>query len=156
MTTRFRFSALTGALLLAGIHVHGQELTLNPANNYYEYSAVKPLPASATPAVFAERLAALNYRKLMASGDSALTADGFTSHLVGGFANVEIFYTAKLMLRQGRYRLTLTNFVLTDKNGSNRLEGMGAFKKKWVRIINEKLPAIVSQFEATTKTDDKW
>lgn len=147
--------ALTLVLSLFSILLHGQELTLNESTNFYEYSHVKNSTETDVQIKFEKRLKEINLKDLNVS-ENSITGNGFTNHLVGGFATVEINYLVKVEFKEGRYKLTLTNFVLTDKNGSNPLEGMKSYKKKWIKIINEKLPEIIDNIESINNQDDEW
>jgi len=128
-------------------------LSLNEKNTFYEYSHVKEASGSDLINHFSTRLKSLNYSNVEVS-ENKISATGFTNHLVGGFATVEIHYKIKITFKVDRYKLTLTNFILTDKNGSNPIEGLGMFKKKWVKIINKKLPKIVASIESENNTED--
>jgi len=131
----------------------GQELSLNESTSYYEYMHVKESDDKELITKFKNRLTELNYKEVSIQ-DASISGAGFTNHLVGGFATVEIRYLVKIAFKEGRYKLTLTNFILTDKNGSNPLEGMRSFEKKWVNIINDKLPDIVKNIENLKNSDD--
>jgi hypothetical protein len=132
----------------------GQELILNESVGFYEYTLIKESSDSSIEIKFKNRLNELNYKNVNYQ-DNFISGEGMTNHLVGGFATVEIKYLVKVSFKQGKYKLTITNFVLTDKNGSNPIEGMGSFKNKWVRIINEKLPEIVNNIQSL-KNEEDW
>ena len=127
-------------------------MTFNDATSFYEYSKIKDTATNGLIANFKNRLETLNYKSVLVT-DSAIVGIGFTNHLVMGFATVEIKYVVKLFFKQNRYKLTVTNFILTDKNGSNPLEGLGSFKKKWIGIIDKKLPDIIKNIETLNKTE---
>jgi hypothetical protein len=131
----------------------GQELSLNESTSFNEYSQIKESDDKKLIAKLKNRLTELNYKDISIQ-DASISGQGFTSHLVGGFATVEIKYMVKIAFKDGRYKLTLTNFILTDNNGSNPLEGMRSFEKKWIKIINGKLPEIIKNIENINSGDD--
>src|SRR5258708_34281503 len=124
-------------LAISNFFVSAQEISLSESTNFYEYSHVKESTDSELIKKFKTKLADLKYKENVVQ-ENSISGQGFTNHLVSGFATVEIRYLVKISFKEGRYKLTLTNFVLTDRNGSNPLEGMGSFKKKWIKIIDEK------------------
>lgn len=144
---------LLSLLVISNFLLSGQEISLNESNSFYEYSHIKESNDKELLNRFKNRLTDLNYKEIVVQ-ENSISGQGFTNHLVGGFATVEIRYVIKISFKEGRYKLTLTNFVLTDKNGSDPLEGMGSFKKKWIRIINEKLPMIIDNVETLKNTND--
>lgn len=133
---------------------HGQSLSLNEITSFYEYSKIKDTTTNGLVVKFKKRLESLNYKDIEIS-DSSITCKGFTNHLVMGFATVEIRYVIKLFFKSDKYKLTVTNFILTDKNGSNPLEGLGSFKRKWIGIIDKKLPEIVLKID-TLNIKESW
>jgi len=139
-------------LTFSTFHAFGQSLSLNETTSFYEYSKIKDTATNGLINIFKKRLESLNYKEIEVS-DSSIVCKGFTNHLVGGFATVEITYVIKLFFKSDRYKLTVTNFILTDKNGSNPLEGLGSYKKKWIGIIDKKLPEIIKNIEALNKTE---
>lgn len=133
---------------------YGQEITLNESTNFYEYSFVKDSIGNDLMKKFENRLRALNYKEISIL-ENSISGKGFTNYLVGGFATVEITYVVKINFKENRFKMTFTNFVVADKNGSNPLEGLGSYKKNWIKIINEKLPDIVKNVR-NLKNEDDW
>lgn len=158
MTAKIKKDVRDGIMILTlsllTLFVKGQELSLNESTNFYEYSQIKDSSNKKLISLLKKRLENLNYNDVTIV-ENTLSGNGFTSHLVMAFATVEIKYVVKISFKEDRYKLTLTNFILTDKNGSNPLEGMGSFKKKWISIINKKLPEIIKNIESLNK-DDNW
>jgi hypothetical protein len=138
--------------LFISIHTSAQQLSLNESSKLFEYSHVKE--GDKTVDQQRARLEELGYKNITADPNK-VSSEGFTSHLVGGFATVEIRYNTRYEFKEGRYKLTLTNFVLTDKNGSQALENLGSYQKRWIKTLNKKLPGIVAQLENGV-SDNNW
>lgn len=141
--------------LLATINVFSQELKLNESTNFYEFSKTVDVTDTQLHKKFIKRFKEINLENIEIN-DDMISGYGFTNHLVGGFATVEINYKVKIEFKENKYRLTLTNFKLKDKNGSNPLEGMRSFKNKWINIINKKLPSIIENIENLNSETEKW
>ena len=140
-------------LLTSKYFIFGQELLLNETTGFYEFNKVQENSDSILFLKFKNRLNDINYKNISIQ-ENFISGEGFTNHLVGGFATVEIKYIVKIAFKEGKYKITLTNFILSDKNGNNPLEGMGSFKKKWINIINEKLPEIVKNLQDFNSNED--
>ena len=130
----------------------GQDLKLNPDTKLYE--AVVIVPQAITAEQIEQRIRQLNYKEIQAE-PALVSGEGITGHLVGGHASVEIQYTARVEIKDNRYRIVLTGFKLTDRNGAMPLENMGAFVNRWVKIINKKTPGIITAIQ-TESTADNW
>lgn len=142
-------------ILLISLNVYAQELTLNESTNFYEFSKVVESNHNDIKSKLTERFNEINLEDIVKT-ENAIKGKGFTNHLVGGFATVEIHYFVKIEFKNNRYKLTLTNFKLTDRNGTNPLEGMRSFKKTWIRKINKKLPEIISNIEKINEGLNDW
>jgi hypothetical protein len=142
-------------LLLITINCFSQELTLNQSTDFYEFSKIVEINDVKLSEKFSKRFKDINLTNLE-NVDNSISGYGFSNHLVGGFATVEIKYKVKIEFKENKYKLTLTNFILTDKNGSNPIEGMGSFKKRWIKTINKKLPSIVDNIEKINSEIEKW
>ena len=131
-----------------------QELELNESSNFYEFSKIVEFKDVNIKQKISKRFGEINIENIN-KDENSISGKAFTNHLVGGFATVEIHYSVKIEYKENRYRLKLTNFILTDKNGSNPLEGT-MLKKKWIRKINAKLPKIIQNIENINNDVDKW
>jgi len=141
--------------LTFGIHCFSQELLFNESNNFFEFSKIVSTQDSLILNKFEKRFKEINLTGIETEQNS-IYGYGFTNHLIGGFATVEIKYKVKIDFKENKYKITITNFILTDLNGSNPLEGMRSYKNKWIRIINKKLPSILSNIENIHSDTDKW
>lgn len=130
-----------------------QILTFNNDTAMWEFAEV--YDGTEVNGLLLNRLKATNYT-ILDNSSERIEALGKTSHLVGGFTTVEIEYKALIEFKDGRYRVKLSGWVLTDKNGSNPLENMKGFTKKWVKIINQKLPGIIESINNYNASDDSW
>lgn len=142
-------------LLFVCANIYSQKLSLNESTNFYEFSKIVETNDEKTKGKFIKRFKQINLENIESS-EKSIKGNGFTNHLVGGYATVEINYTVKVDFKKGRYRMTITNFKLTDKNGSNPLEGMRSYKKKWLKKINKKLPEIISNIENLNTKEEEW
>ena len=142
-------------IFITVLNVSAQELSLNESTNFYEFSKIVETNDEKIQGKFSQRFKQINLENIEIN-ENSINGKGFTNHLVGGFATVEIHYSVKIDFKEGKYRLTITNFKLTDKNGSNPLEGMRSFKKKWIKKINKKLPEIITNIEKVDEKLDKW
>lgn len=140
---------------LATVNIFAQKLSLKESTNFYEFSKIVEVNDNQLNEKFKKRFKEINLENIQYD-NTTLTGNGFTNHLVGGFATVEIKYKVKIELKEHKYKLTLTNFILKDKNGSNPIEGMKSFKNKWINIIDKKLPSIVENIEKINLNSDKW
>lgn len=140
---------------LISINLFAQELSINESTNFYEFSKIVENNDNQINEQFKKRFKEINLENIQ-NDPNSLSGIGFTNHLVGGFATVEIKYKVKIDFKENKYKLTLTNFLLTDKNGSNPLEGMKSFKNKWINIINKKLPNIIKNIENINEDSNKW
>ena len=132
--------------LLAQLTAAGQSLQFNKAANRYQYSHVKATPGPNFASQVVANLQQAGYTNISQT-DSTIIADGRTSHLVAGFATVEITYRAIIAFHPDQYKLTLTAWHIADPNGINPLEQIGMYKKAWIKRINKKLPTIIATIE---------
>ena len=132
-----------------------QNLVLNPKNNFYEASQITLSDDPLIMKKFNKRFEEINLTDINQK-DDIITAQGITNHLVMGFASVEISYKVKVSFKQDKFRVLLTNFVVSDKNGSNPLEGMRSYKKMWIKKINKKLPDIFKNIENVNSDEEEW
>ena len=141
--------------ILITVNCYAQELTLNQSTDFYEFSKIVEINDTQLNEKFSNRFKEINLTNIE-SEDNSISGYGFSNHLVGGFATVEIKYKVKIEFKENKYKLTITNFILTDKNGSNPIEGMGSFKNRWIKITNKKLPTIVGNIEKINSENGKW
>ena len=111
------------SLFLIANYISAQNLELNSDTKFYEFSKIVEIKDEHLLSKFEKRLNEINIKNITKT-ENTIIGEGFTNHLVMGFATVEIRYTLKLSFKENKYKLTLTNFILTDKNGSNPLEGL--------------------------------
>ncbi len=141
--------------MLMTFNCFAQQLTLNEQTNFYEFSKIVEINDAQLSEKFSKRFKEINLTDIE-NVENVISGYGFSNHLVAGFATVEIKYKVKIEFRENKYKLTLTNFILTDKNGSNPIEGMGSFKNRWIKITNQKLPSIVDNIEKINSETGKW
>jgi hypothetical protein len=140
---------------LVTINAFTQELSLNKTTLFYEFSKIVEVNDSLIKEKYNKRFKEINLKNIERD-EEILSGFGFTNHLVMGFATVEIHYKVKIEFKENKYRLTLTDFVLTDLNGSNPIEGLRSFKNSWINKINKKLPIIISNIENINSQSEKW
>lgn len=140
-------------IILGSMSANPQILNISSDSGLYEWSEV--YQASDVQDKIESQLRRTNYEILTSSQD-LIEAKGLASHMVGGFAPVEINYKVLVQFKEGRYKLTLTAWYLNDGRANTRLEDLKGATKKWLKIINEKLPSIITSINNYDNKDDAW
>lgn len=143
---------LTLLLTIFQTTIQAQEVSLNEQSNLYEYSNVSEYEKGKAEKIdqFSNKMKELNYSNIN-STDSDVKGENFFSKLILGSA-MEIHYNSLILFKEDKYKLILNNFRIKDvRYGTMPLEGLRKKSlEKWVELINEKLPEIVSNLESST------
>lgn len=147
-------SALMLFLLGISLASFSQKLSLNESTNFYEFSKVVKAKDSLIKDKFLKRFKAINLKNIKDQSTS-ITGKAETTLFSVGYP-VPINYKVKIEFKENRYKLVLTNFVLTDQRGNGPLESLGSYKKRWIKKINKKLPEIISNIEKVNNKSEDW
>lgn len=143
---------LTLLLAILQTTIKAQEVSLNEQSNLYEYSNVNEYEKSREEKIdqFSNKMKELNYSNIN-STDSDVKGENFFSKLILGSA-MEIHYNCLVLIKEDKYKLILNNFRIKDvRYGTMPVEGLRKkSQEKWVELINEKLPEIISNLESST------
>lgn len=140
--------------LLVLIECHSQELILNKETGYYQHTYVKDSTSVlSAKASFASRLVSPKYFDVI---ETKTNIAGKSFVIVpAGVSQMKINFTFSIDFKQGRHRVTFTNFQLTDGQARQDIEATSVAKKIWVNRLNDKLASIINDLEGLT-TNQEW
>lgn len=138
-------------MVLISVTSISQELEKNPDTGKFEYTEV--VDQTRTVVSFKDRMTSLGYKNVETTETSA-SGNSLANEQVMGFV-VEMIYDAVIEVKDGRYRIKITNVHIKDTKGTYILEDMGGYQKKWLKKFNNRLPEIVSQLKKEN-APDKW
>ena len=127
-----------------------QELKKNLETGKVEYIEIVEEPRDIP--TLQKRLSELGYKNIAAQ-TASVKGRGLVNEEVPGFV-VEITYDAILETKDSRYRISIANVTVKDKMGVHNLEDMGGFQKKWIKILNSKMPEIITKIKSKSSAKD--
>lgn len=129
-----------------------QKLELNE-NGFYECTTIINYQDAKLLESLKARVLSLNYDIIQVT-DSLIIA---SRPLSGGLHGQNIKYNLKLELRENKYRIILTNFIIyttaTPPEGTH-LEKM-LFTKLWVKNTEKRLPTLIGELNLNTVKEKK-
>lgn len=130
-----------------------QELTLNEKKGIYEFSETNNnTDNNFSVNRFYNSMKDLNYNSLIKS-DKEVKGENFFSKKIFGSA-MEVHYNAIVKFKDNKYKIVLNSFRIKDvRYGTMPIEELKKrSRKKWIKLINERLPKIVENL----KLKEEW
>lgn len=150
-TIRYTLFAFVAIQLLFNTCLTAQQLQLNELNEWYYQEVVEEtLTSPGTP------LATAGF-KLSTDKPTLAVAEG-SFNVAQSTVAIGVYYELTVEVREGRYRLSISNFEIQNSMGSRN--SLGDVKEKhqqrWVKLINEKLPAEVLKIKKALISKSNW
>ncbi|MCL4481391.1 MAG: hypothetical protein M1445_01990 [Bacteroidetes bacterium] len=149
-------SVILIAFICASFFSFGQELKLND-DGIYEYDSVINFSDSNLIETLKNRILTLNYN-IEQGTNSEIIASRYYS--LGTLSGQKVKYRVRIELKDNKYRLFLTNFII-QYTANNQLKEdpleKTLWKKMWLKNINKELPKLVRELDLnTSKVKKDW
>lgn len=131
----------------------GQKLELNE-NGFYECTTIINYKDAKLLESLKARILSLNYNIIQVT-DSLIIASRLSSE--GALSGQNIKYNVSLELRENKYRVIFTNFIIYTTSTlakETHLEKI-IFKQSWIKQIDKELPKLVGELDLNTAKEKK-